>query len=88
LPKPVLGLNGIGGSVATDIARHLAPGATLLTYGGSPFQIPSSLLIDKGLKIEGFSLDSNVNQNVISEAEALVNGSEGLFFGLRFVFLF
>lgn len=34
LPRPVLGLNCVGGTATSDMARCLAEGATLVTYGG------------------------------------------------------
>jgi len=59
LPKPRLALNSIGGPSATELARHLAPGGTLVTYGGAslkPLQIPSSLFIFNQINLTGFWL--------------------------------
>ena len=75
LPKPSLGLNGLGGSVATEVARNLANGSSLITYGGTPFEIPSSLLIDRSIKVEGFALQSRMNQALVSQAESMMTSS-------------
>lgn len=75
LPVPRLALNGRGGPAATDAARALAQGATLVTYGGAAVQVPASLLVARGLRLEGFSLQRTTGdaaQRLVSEAEALV----------------
>ncbi|KAJ3412243.1 hypothetical protein HDV05_001054 [Chytridiales sp. JEL 0842] len=54
---PKLGLNCVGGKSATNLARHLGPGASLVTYGGmskEPVTLPTGLLIFQDLKFEGF----------------------------------
>lgn len=57
LPAPSLGINGAGGASATTIARTIAEGANLVTYGGSaPVQVPTSVLVGKGITLQGFSL--------------------------------
>jgi mitochondrial enoyl-[acyl-carrier protein] reductase / trans-2-enoyl-CoA reductase len=57
--RPRLGLNAVGGQSALNIASTLAPGSTLVTYGGmarQPLKIPNSLLIFKDLRFAGFWL--------------------------------
>ena len=57
LPPVKLGLNCVGGHGATDIARCLAKGGTMVTYGGmakKPLKIPFDLLTSKQLHLKGF----------------------------------
>lgn len=57
LPPIKLGFNCVGGEGATDMARVLAPGATMVTYGGMskrPLKIPFELLAFKQLNLVGF----------------------------------
>lgn len=52
-----LGLNCVGGPLATAMARVLAPGAHMVTYGAmsrKPMEIPAGLLIFKNLVFDGF----------------------------------
>lgn len=59
MPRPKLGLNCVGGASSTAIAKSLALGATIVTYGGmsmKPLTIPTSLLIFKDLTCKGFWL--------------------------------
>lgn len=54
---PRLGLNAVGGDSALQLAKALAPHATLVTYGAmsrQPFRVPASLLIFKDLRLRGF----------------------------------
>lgn len=49
----------MGGSSALAVCKVLAPGGTLVTYGGmsmQPVTIPTSLLIFKDLAFRGFWL--------------------------------
>jgi len=59
LPAPKLGLNSVGGSSATLVARALGEGATLVSFGAvsrKPLSLPTSLLVSKDLTLRGFSL--------------------------------
>ncbi|XP_076790221.1 enoyl-[acyl-carrier-protein] reductase, mitochondrial isoform X2 [Arvicanthis niloticus] len=59
LPLPRLALNCVGGKSSTELLRHLAPGGTMVTYGGmakQPVTASMSLLIFKDLKLRGFWL--------------------------------
>jgi trans-2-enoyl-CoA reductase len=74
LPPPKLALDGAGGPSATELARHLAPRGTLVSYGNmsrKPLQIPSSLTIFKELTIRGFSLNSWYRQHGPAAQDAL-----------------
>ncbi|KAL2920090.1 mitochondrial 2-enoyl thioester reductase [Polyrhizophydium stewartii] len=56
-PPPKLGLNGVGGKSATNLARLLGDHAYFVTYGGmskEPVTLPTSLFIFKDLKCCGF----------------------------------
>lgn len=78
--SPKLGLNLTGGSVATEVARKLAPGGTLVTYGGmsnKPVTIPTSLFIDRGISLQGFSL----RRVSIEERKKLI--TEAISLGIR-----
>jgi trans-2-enoyl-CoA reductase len=58
-----LGLNATGGAAAGLVARALAPGATLVTYGsssGRPVSAPLDLFTHKDLTLRGFNLDKAV----------------------------
>ncbi|KAM5269779.1 enoyl-[acyl-carrier-protein] reductase, mitochondrial isoform 1-T1 [Hipposideros larvatus] len=57
MPQPRLALNCVGGKSSTELLRYLAPGGTMVTYGGmakQPVTVPVSLLIFKDLKLRGF----------------------------------
>ncbi|XP_057559015.1 enoyl-[acyl-carrier-protein] reductase, mitochondrial isoform X2 [Hippopotamus amphibius kiboko] len=59
VPQPRLALNCVGGKSSTELLRHLAPGGTMVTYGGmakQPVIASVSLLIFKDLKLRGFWL--------------------------------
>ena len=59
MPRPKLGLNCVGGASSTVVAKSLAHGATIVTYGGmsmKPLTVPTSLLIFKDLTCKGFWL--------------------------------
>nr|KAF6444443.1 mitochondrial trans-2-enoyl-CoA reductase [Molossus molossus] len=59
MPQPRLALNCVGGKSSTELLRHLAPGGTMVTYGGmakQPIIASVSQLIFKDLKLRGFWL--------------------------------
>ncbi|XP_008566884.1 PREDICTED: trans-2-enoyl-CoA reductase, mitochondrial isoform X2 [Galeopterus variegatus] len=59
MPQPRLALNCVGGKSSTELLRQLAPGGTMVTYGGmakQPVVASVSLLIFKDLKLRGFWL--------------------------------
>lgn len=63
---PKLALNCVGGRSAANIARQLAPGGQLVTYGGmskQPVSLPTSLYIFKDIASKGFWLTRWSQQN-------------------------
>jgi mitochondrial enoyl-[acyl-carrier protein] reductase / trans-2-enoyl-CoA reductase len=57
LPSPKLALNCVGGDIATTMAKMLAPGGTLVTYGGmsrKPVTVPTPVLIFRDVRVRGF----------------------------------
>lgn len=81
LPAPKLAFNCVGGQSATDLARQLAPGGTLVTYGGmsrKPVQIPTSLLIFNDIKLRGFWLTRWIEENTESERTKMLDELAGM----------
>lgn len=61
-----LALNCVGGKSATAMAKILAPGSQLVTYGGmskQPVMLPTGLLIFNDLKFSGFWVSKWGDQN-------------------------
>lgn len=59
LPAPKLALNGAGGPTATELARLLGKGGTMVTYGnasGKPFSIPTGIFTTHDISLKGFSM--------------------------------
>jgi trans-2-enoyl-CoA reductase len=57
LPPIKLALNCVGGQSATELARCLAPGGTIVTYGGmskQPLSLPHDLVTYKQINMKGF----------------------------------
>ncbi|XP_062323087.1 enoyl-[acyl-carrier-protein] reductase, mitochondrial [Osmerus eperlanus] len=57
LPRPVLGLNCVGGRSGGLVLAQLREGATMVTYGGmsrKPLLVPTGCLIFNNLKLRGF----------------------------------
>lgn len=76
LPKPKLALDAVGGANALELARHLGPNGTMVTYGGlsrKPIQIPSSLLIFKNIQLRGFWLSQWIEENGRDKFAELIN---------------
>jgi trans-2-enoyl-CoA reductase len=72
LPPCKLALNCVGGEVATNMCRVLAPGGTMVTYGGmskQPVTVPFDLLTYKQLNLKGFWMSKWIETNTI-EARA------------------
>ena len=81
LPAPRLALNGAGGYSATEIARHLAPQGTLVTYGAmsnKPLQLPTSLLLFNDIRVRGFWLRRWNQENSQQEKENMLNQLQSL----------
>uniref|UniRef100_A0A7S3ME87 Alcohol dehydrogenase-like C-terminal domain-containing protein n=1 Tax=Spumella elongata TaxID=89044 RepID=A0A7S3ME87_9STRA len=76
MPPIKLALNCVGGEVATDLARVLAPNGTLVTYGGmskEPLSIPQDLLTYKQLKLKGFWISTWYENHSREEASVMLN---------------
>lgn len=57
IPKPKLAFNGVGGKAAGDMARVLAYGAVMVTYGGmskQPMLLPTAAFIFSDITVRGF----------------------------------
>lgn len=70
IPRPVLGLNCVGGLIALELLHTLSQGAYLVTYGGmsrEPVSVPTSALIFKDIKFVGFWMTRWYRQNRGSE---------------------
>jgi trans-2-enoyl-CoA reductase len=81
LPPIKLALNCIGGNSATDLARALAPGGTLVTYGGmskEPLTLPHDLLVQKQLKLRGFWIANWYASHSHEEASKMINDIAGM----------
>ncbi|XP_040612423.1 enoyl-[acyl-carrier-protein] reductase, mitochondrial isoform X2 [Mesocricetus auratus] len=75
LPLPRLALNCVGGKSSTELLRHLAPGGTMVTYGGmakQPVTASVSLLIFKDVKLRGFWLSQWKNNHSPDEFKELI----------------
>jgi len=73
-PKPKLALDAVGGTVATDLARRLAPGGTLVSYGAmakQPLEFPSSLFLFNDIKVKGFWLSQWLQSHSEQEVDQL-----------------
>lgn len=61
-----LGLNCVGGSIVNSMAKHLAPGSHMVTYGAmskQPVSLPTGLLIFKNISFDGFWVSKWSDQN-------------------------
>jgi len=75
VPAPKLALNAVGGASATELARSLGEGGTLVTYGGMskrPVILPTSLLIFKGIQSRGFWLTHWLKNAAPGERETML----------------
>ncbi|MCJ1410730.1 mitochondrial 2-enoyl thioester reductase [Ptychographa xylographoides] len=69
-----LGLNCVGGKPATALAKVLAPGAHLVTYGAmskQPMQIPAGMLIFKNLVFDGFWVSKWSDANPVEKEKTV-----------------
>ena len=75
LPPCKLAFNCVGGENATDLARCLAPGATMVTYGGMSkraLTIPTDLLVYKQLKMKGFWIATSDEERGIAKKQEMI----------------
>jgi len=80
LPAPKLGLNCVGGQNGTNIARSLANGGTMVTYGGmslKPVTVPTSTLIFKDITLKGFWMTRWYQQHSKKEREEMLHSIIG-----------
>lgn len=76
LPPIKLALNCVGGEVATDMARCLANGATMVTYGGMskrPLTLPFELFNYKQLNLRGFWVSKWHSEHTAAERSVMLN---------------
>jgi len=76
LPPCKLALNCVGGDVATDMARCLANGATMVTYGGMskrPLTLPYELFNYKQLNLRGFWVSKWHSEHSSAERSVMLN---------------
>lgn len=75
LPKPKLGINCVGGESVTNMARSLANGAHLVTYGGvsrNGVTVPTSALVSNNLSLSGFSYAHWASDRSFAERDAMI----------------
>jgi len=76
LPKPKLALNCVGGRIATEMARTLAPGGVMVTYGGmsqKSVELPTSLFIFNDIQLRGFWISKWVQEHTAQERDEMFN---------------
>ena len=76
LPPCKLALNCVGGESTTDMARCLAPGGTLVTYGGMSkrtLTLPTELVVYNQLKVKGFWIATSDEERGIAAKQAMIN---------------
>lgn len=76
LPAPKLALNCVGGPTSTEFTRLLAPGGTMVTYGGmsrKPVTVPTSALIFKDVQLRGFWLTKWLEQHPQEDRTKMLN---------------
>jgi mitochondrial enoyl-[acyl-carrier protein] reductase / trans-2-enoyl-CoA reductase len=72
--RPKLGLNAVGGQATLDMAKQMAKGGHIVTYGAmsrKPLTIPASLLIFKDLHFDGFWLSAWSDRNPVQKKETI-----------------
>ena len=80
LPPCKLAFNCVGGEVATNLARVLAPNGTIVTYGGMskhPLTVPFELLAYKQLQLKGFWMSKWYESHTRAEATAMLDDIAG-----------
>ena len=76
LPAPRLGLNCVGGEIATDLSRLIGENGVVVTYGAmskKPLTISNSSLIFKNISYRGFWLSRYASKASASERQKLVD---------------
>jgi mitochondrial enoyl-[acyl-carrier protein] reductase / trans-2-enoyl-CoA reductase len=76
LPPCKLAFNCVGGENTTEMARCLAPGGTLVTYGGMSrrtLTLPAELVAYKQLKVKGFWIAASDEERGIEAKQQMVD---------------
>lgn len=76
IERPTLGLNAVGGTSSSALAKSLESEGTMVTYGGMsmrPVTIPTGLLIFKNIRVEGFWLSRWVKQHSREERQNMLD---------------
>jgi mitochondrial enoyl-[acyl-carrier protein] reductase / trans-2-enoyl-CoA reductase len=76
LPPCKLAFNCVGGDSTTDMARCLAPGGTLVTYGGMSkrtLTLPVELVAYNQLKVKGFWIATSDEERGIAAKQEMIN---------------
>jgi trans-2-enoyl-CoA reductase len=76
LPPCRLALNCVGGESATNLARSLAAGGTLVTYGGMskrPLTLPIELIAYKQLNVKGFWMAKWYQDHSLEEKSKMIH---------------
>jgi len=90
MPAARLALNCVGGKSATELARHLGHGGTMVSYGAmgrAPISLPTSLFIFKDITLRGFWMtrwnehaDAKAREQMLTDLFTLArNGSLKMF---------
>lgn len=64
--SPILGLNCVGGDIATNMLQYMANGSTFVTYGnmsGQAMQVPASTFIYKDIRLKGYWMTRWTKEN-------------------------
>lgn len=76
IPKPKIAFNSVGGDSVRTILKYLAPGATLITYGGmsrKPITVPTSPFIFGDLTMKGFWMSRWYDQHNNIEKKQMID---------------
>jgi trans-2-enoyl-CoA reductase len=76
LPAPTLGLNSVGGEAAIAVAKKLAPGSTMVTFGSvgrHPVTLPLDVFVEKDITCKGFNVEAWMSKVGPEETHAAVN---------------
>ena len=83
--------NCVGGDAATEMVRCLAPGGTVVTYGGMskrPLTIPTDLIVYKQLKLVGFWMAAWYAERGAGEKERMITEIVGMIRSKQLAFFF
>jgi trans-2-enoyl-CoA reductase len=91
LPPISLGLNCVGGESGVDLARVLAPGASLVTYGNmskKALTVPEDLVASKQLQLKNFWIAEWFKNNSSEAQSAMLNELADLIKNKKLTFFF